>query len=132
MSISMEINSLRDRVREYKKSLENYQQRIEQLELLRYKVNLAMREVKLYQQSKTNDVRVALDMTYHLRGVFGYFQEQYYYLQGTRYCNCVTVSEELTQEINAKIRMHQDEICSIRESIDSLEKSIEDLNCCMG
>ena len=107
--------------------LDDLQQRISQLELLKGKVYAAQDEVEQFRQSKTREVSDMVDLPYNLKSVFGYGEEQQLYLCGGRYRQCRNIAEDIIYEIDAKIRMYEAEIWSLNSEIASLTAAINDL-----
>ncbi len=108
--------------------LDDIKQRIAQLELLKSKVYTALDEVEQFRQHKAREVSDMMELPYHLKAVYYYGEEQQYYLRGGRYWKCKNTAEEIIYAIDAKIRMYEDEICSLNSEIASLTAAINDLS----
>lgn len=126
--LSQEIAGKRVRLNSCRGRLDDIQQRISKLELLKEKVHAAQDKVEQFRQSKSREVSDMVELPYNLKAVFRYGEEQQFYLCGGRYRQCRNTAEDIIYEINAKIRMYEEEIWSLNLEIASLTAAINDLS----
>lgn len=126
--VTYELEEKRIKCGACRERLDDMQQRISQLELLRRRVYAALNEVEKFRQSKAKEVSDMVDLPYNLKAIFRYGEEQQFFLSGGKYRKCRNTAEDIIYEIDAKIRIYEIEICSLNSEIASLEVEINNLS----